>query len=255
MKMRVLGALLLVAGLPACEAVTAPGIDGNCIFGFARIDGLIYHRADRIDGESPFVPGDLVATVTRKRKCQDQELYYGDGTVDAPEPWADGDADFLEPGTPVFEVPGYPPSERLAAQTDAGWIELEATNPVTGFIEDGIQVLLSLGASRVSPTDTLTARLVYRVTGIDSATLTSGYGCPAFAGVYQDKTRIPFPATDYGCTAAITTWPLTADNPITREWTLELGPDGTQLDPGLYRFEAQLNTHAGRTLALEFEVR
>jgi len=249
-----MGALLLVAGLPGCDMVTAPATDGDCIYGVARIDGLFYERTDRLDGESAFVPGDSVAVITRHRECQDEVHYYGDGTSDAPEPWADGDADFVEPGTTVYEVPGYPASERLAVETDDGWVELEATDPVTAFIENTVQVLLSLDAARVAPTDTLTAQLEYRVSGTGNTTLTSDYGCLAFTGVFRDTTRIPFPATDYDCTAAVTSWPLNAGEPITREWTLDLRRDGSPLEPGTYRFVAELNTH-DRTLELEFEVR
>lgn len=242
-----MGALLLVAGIPGCEMATAPAADGTCISGGARINGLYYGRTARLYTGPAFVPGDSVAVITRHRGCQDE--------AEVPEPWADGDANFLEPGTPIFAVPGYPPYERLVAEVDSGWIELEPMDPITGFIEETIQVLLTLDAPRVSTTGALTARLLYRVSGTDTTTLTSGYGCLAFTGVYRDTTRIPVPATDYYCTAAITSWPLTAGDPITETWTLPLGPDGTPLDPGTYRFVAELNTHSGRTLELEFQVR
>ncbi len=43
----------------------------------------------------------------------------------------DGDAAFLDPGTPIYQVSGYPPSEALAARFNGRILLYRATRPAT----------------------------------------------------------------------------------------------------------------------------
>ncbi|MFW5947164.1 MAG: hypothetical protein ACOCUW_01620 [Gemmatimonadota bacterium] len=119
--------------------------------------------------------------------------------------------------------------------------------------DGGVCVLLDVPAT-VGQTDTLVARLRYVNLRPVPVTVASAYGCNAFVGVFRGDTRIPFPATDYFCTTAFSSFTLGPHEAHTDTWTLPIGPDETPLEPGSYRFEADLNTH-GRTLVRAFEVR
>ena len=43
----------------------------------------------------------------------------------------DGDAAFLDPGTPIYQVSGYPPNERLAARFNGRILLYRAITPVS----------------------------------------------------------------------------------------------------------------------------
>lgn len=121
-------------------------------------------------------------------------------------------------------------------------------------IRDHADVCVHLDVpAAVGETDTLVARLTYTNLRPVPVTVTSGMGCNAFVGVYRDTVRIPFPATDYACTAAVTSWTLEGHETRTDTWSLAIGEDATPLEPGSYRFEADLNTH-GQTLIRQFTV-
>lgn len=253
-RLAVLG--LMMGTLSACEQTTEPQIAGNCVWvGLLKADGLFYRVTDRLDGADALSPGAYVATTTRKRDfCQDVIVASEDGSLQTVEPIEDGDANFLEPGTRLYELPGHPPSERLVADGGDGWYLLRAIGPVDGLIENGVQVRLFLDWPRVTPPGTLTARLQYNVSGFDRRTVTSPSACPATLGVYRGETLIPFPTTEDVCATVVTRWELTPADSLIREWSLEIGPDGVPLEPGAYRIVVDLNTH-DHVLEVGFDVR
>ncbi len=89
------------------------------------------------------------------------------------------------------------------------------------------------------------ATLTYENLDSKSVVLGSSYVCLSFAQVILGDKRIPFPATQYACTAATSYRDLEPGKPLTVHWPLVIGGDGgMHLRPGTYRFVAQLNTHA-----------
>lgn len=123
------------------------------------------------------------------------------------------------------------------------------------IVEGQIRVTLTVDPDVLDPPGTVTATLTYQNRGITTVTLTSSYGCLSFASVYRGEERIPFPSTQYGCTAAFSSRPLHPGTPITVEWPLVVGgEDGIQTPAGTYRFVAELNTHPG-TLERTFVIR
>lgn len=90
---------------------------------FIRFQGIrylaAYSRVDRNLQESDLGP--VFATVRFKLEGNVHDLHYQS---------EDGDAAFLDPGTPVYAVQGYSPQFRLAAHRDGQLILYEAdTNP------------------------------------------------------------------------------------------------------------------------------
>jgi hypothetical protein len=126
-----------------------------------------------------------------------------------------------------------------------GGLDLVAPGPpVAGDGEltaGGLHVSLTLSASTVAPPGLIVAELRYDNRGAAPVTVTSSYGCLSFAGVYRDGLRIPFPSTEYACTAAVTNRELAPGAVVGMEWPLEIG--GVELPPGSYVFVAHLNTH------------
>lgn len=244
----------LAAVTAACDLLTPPAVAGDCI-AVVYLDGRYFVAMGTAESATDFSPGALYATVTRYRECQDTVTIDESGAVEESiEPLEDGESNFLPEGTPLHRVDGYPPTERLAADTEYGWELVAVQHAADFFVADGLRVRLQLDAMDVDPPVTLTATLAYDNMTDGELAVTSSAGCPAFVGVYRGEARIPFPATDFACTAAITTWTIPATQ--TMEWTysLEIGPDATPLEPGAYTFVADLNTH-DRSLARPFEVR
>lgn len=102
---------------------------------------------------------------------------------------------------------------------------------------------------------TLLATLTYENRGQDTVVLSSGYGCLSFASVFLGEERIPFPATQYACTTAVSYHDLAPGHPLVVRWELDVGgADGYPAAPGTYRFVAHLNTH-GRDLEHGFVIR
>jgi hypothetical protein len=122
------------------------------------------------------------------------------------------------------------------------------------LVSGGVRVTLTVNPAAVTPPATVLARLTYENGSSSTVQVVSGYGCLSFAGVYRGDTRIPFPATDYACTAAATSRDLAPGATIGMEWPLHIGGDGVALAPGEYRFVAALNTH-DRDLERTFVVR
>ena len=112
------------------------------------------------------------------------------------------------------------------------------------LIHGQVRVTLDVGPERLEPPGTVVATLTYENLGNETVVLSSAYGCLSFASVYRGEERIPFPATRYGCTTAISYRNLKPREPITMQWTLEVGGEnGFDAPPGIYRFVADLNTH------------
>lgn len=127
-------------------------------------------------------------------------------------------------------------TETNANVLDAGTVVLEAGT---------VRVTLEVDPDTVDRPGVAVARLKYINTTDQTVVLTSGWGCLAFASVYQGATRLSFPSTDYGCTAAASNHDLRPGDPIVVEWPLAIGgSEGVDVPPGTYRFVAQLNTHA-----------
>jgi hypothetical protein len=242
------------AGAIACDSLTGPHESGSCI-AVVLLEGRYYVSMGTTEGATDFTPGTLYATVSRYRECQDNFAVDENGTIDNPPvPLGDGESNFLPVGTPLHRVDGYPPTERLAADTEYGWQLVGVQHEPDLFVADGVRVRLQLDVVDVVPAMTLTATLSYDNLNDSPVTVTSSAGCPAFVGVYRGETRIPFPETEYACTAALTSWTLPATETKSWEWSLAIGPDATPLEPGGYRFVAQLNTH-DRVLERPFSVR
>lgn len=249
MRSRALATCVALLAVQACDLTGV--VEGDCLAA-VQVGGVTYIYMGA--AEEGFSPGPYRATVARQTECRDM-VVAGDGeTAPSADGLADGESNFLPVGTRLYEVPGYPPTERLAADTDYGW-EIVAVEPeIVMFTEDGVRVRLHLDAAEVVPPVTLTAHLAYDNMLATAVTVTSSMGCPAFVGVYRETTRIPFPETDYACTAAFNSWTLEPGESLESQWPLEIGPDATPLAPGTYRFVADLNTHA-RELEATFVVR
>jgi hypothetical protein len=128
-----------------------------------------------------------------------------------------------------------------------GGLDLVAPGPpVAGDGEltaGGVHVSLTLSASTVAPPGVIVAELRYENRGSAPVTVTSAYGCLSFAGVYRDGLRIPFPSTEYACTAAVTNRELAPGAVVGMDWSLVIGGAGVELPPASYLFVAHLNTH------------
>ena len=120
----------------------------------------------------------------------------------------------------------------------------EHTESTAEFVDDGVRVTLTLAPTTLRAPGSVTATLRYENLRSEAVALTSSAGCLSFAAVYRGKTRVPFPATEYGCTAAVSVRQLKPGEPLAVEWRLGVGgPGGTSVPPGTYRFVALLNTH------------
>lgn len=112
------------------------------------------------------------------------------------------------------------------------------------IVQGQVRVTLTVTPEVIDPSGTVVATLTYENLGRENVVLSSVYGCLSFAHVYLGETRIPFPATQYGCTAAVSYRNLEPGTPLTVQWPLVIGgEDGMHVPPGTYRFVAQLNTH------------
>lgn len=130
----------------------------------------------------------------------------------------------------------------LAACSGSGPLGPEPTE--SSLVHGQIVVTLDVMPEALPSPGTLVATLTYENRGQDTVTLTSGYGCLSFASVFLDDERIPFPATQYACTAAVSYHALAPGDPLVVRWELTVGgEDGYPAAPGTYRFVAHLNTH------------
>lgn len=113
------------------------------------------------------------------------------------------------------------------------------------IVQSPVRVALALTPERVDAPGTVIATLTYENLGTERVTVQSSYGCLSFASVYRGENRIPFPSTQYGCTAAFSSRNLDPGAPLTVRWPLEIGGEnGLNIPAGQYRFVAELNTHA-----------
>ncbi|HEX6938319.1 MAG TPA: hypothetical protein VF158_02830 [Longimicrobiales bacterium] len=152
--------------------------DGVCWADFMQVDGIIYIGIDLTDGralrdEDLGEPYDTIAF----------RLYEN---VNDPEYEVnDGDAAFLEPGTPIHRVVGYAPEFRLAAKTASGIYLYEAdTNPAATLGSD----LLDLDGAVDSIGVYSTGMPMYQLGMIeDGATVENLVGMVLDAGVFPPE--------------------------------------------------------------------
>ncbi len=111
---------------------------------------------------------------------------------------------------------------------------------------DDVRVTLSVTPDVIDSPGTAIARLTYENLSDETVELVSSAGCLSFSAVYRGDDRIPFPSTQYVCTAALSSRDLVPGNPIVVEWPLVVGgDDGLHVPTGTYRFVADLNTGGG----------
>jgi hypothetical protein len=131
--MLVVAMVAVVAG--GCDLVTAPTVSGGpgCrklvhqgaadYVNFVKLNGITY-TADRPVVGRPLGDGDL-GPVHATVRCSLRDKM--DPTRQEPQ---DGDAAYLEAGSPLYQVRGYRPTFRLAARQDGRLVVFEAdTNP------------------------------------------------------------------------------------------------------------------------------
>ncbi|CAN5188382.1 hypothetical protein BH20GEM2_BH20GEM2_03860 [soil metagenome] len=112
------------------------------------------------------------------------------------------------------------------------------------IVQGQVRVTLGVAPEVIDAPGTVVARLTYENLGSETVVLGSAYGCLSFASVYRGEDRIPFPATQYACTAAASYRDLEPGAPLTVQWPLVVGgANGMHLPAGTYRFVAELNTH------------
>lgn len=112
------------------------------------------------------------------------------------------------------------------------------------LVYDDVRVTLEVVPERLEPPGEVVAVLKYENLGDETVVLVSGYGCLSFASVYRGEERVPFPATQYLCTAAVSYRDLEPGKPLTMRWPLAVGgEDGFYAPEGSYRFVADLLTH------------
>jgi len=112
-------ALLLLTGCgtssSGCATVAIDWVD------FIQVGSTQYFAG--LQGTPAIQPGDIGEVVAKVK-------FRIDGNVCDPGYQAkDGDAAFLDPGTPIYAVKGHPRSELLTAQRDGAWVAYQAKSP------------------------------------------------------------------------------------------------------------------------------
>lgn len=133
--------------------------------------------------------------------------------------------------------------------TACAGIEVIGPDPVPlgseRLVEGQVRVSLTVTPDAVNSPGTVIAKLTYENLGNEVAVLGSSYGCLSFGSVYLGEDRIPFPATQYGCTAAASYRDLAPGASLTVQWPMVIGGEnGMSVPAGTYRFVAELNTHS-----------
>lgn len=122
----------------------------------------------------------------------------------------------------------------------------EHLGPMTVLSDGGLRVTLTVEPKTIDAPGKAIAMLTYENTGADTVVLSSGAGCLSSASVYRDGKRIPFPSTEYFCTAVVTRWELEPGAELVVEWPLLVGGEhGIEVPAGTYRFVAMTNTGHG----------
>lgn len=103
-------------GSPSEECASGGGSAEIDWVDFIRLDGVTYDSNYYEQGLRREDIGEPVAEV----RCK-----IADNVTDPEYQIRDGDAAFLEPGTPIYEVRGYPSWFRLAAEQDGEWVLYE----------------------------------------------------------------------------------------------------------------------------------
>lgn len=117
-----LGVLTLVA---ACRL---PGTPASCN---AQIDWVNFIQV----GSTQYVAGPQPSTLLQSGDLgsvyANVKFKVSGNVCDAGYRLKDGDAAFLDPGTPIYLVAGHPPSEELAAQFSGALVVYRAIQPAT----------------------------------------------------------------------------------------------------------------------------
>jgi hypothetical protein len=112
------------------------------------------------------------------------------------------------------------------------------------IVQGELRVTLTVDPQEIDPPGAAVARLTYENLGNTPIQLVSSWGCLSFARVYRGDSLVPFPSTQYACTAAFSTRELRPGSPLVVEWPLPIGGEnGLDAPSGTYRFVADLNTH------------
>jgi hypothetical protein len=112
------------------------------------------------------------------------------------------------------------------------------------LVVESIRVTLEVVPDRLHSPGEVVAVLKYENLGDETVVLGSSMGCLAFAAVYRGDELVPFPATQYACTAAVSYRDLEPGRPLTMRWPLSVGSEeGFHAPEGSYRFVANLLTH------------
>ncbi len=99
---------VLAGGVIACALPSEPRVSGVCI-GVTNVGGLHFVAyPGMIDPAQTFEQGQVVATVTRNRGCDDTPT-----TLEPVAELADGESNHLDAGTELCAIKGRSPSEYL----------------------------------------------------------------------------------------------------------------------------------------------
>ncbi len=139
----------------------------------------------------------------------------------------------------------------LAAAALGACTGTDGFGPAATVLSDGgLRVTLTIEPKAIAAPGKAVATLTYENTGTELVVLSSGAGCLSFAAVYRGGKRIPFPATEYGCTGVVTYRELRPGARLTQEWPLVVGGEhGARVPAGTYRFIAMTNTGHGNLQA------
>jgi hypothetical protein len=93
----------------------------------------------------------------------------------------------------------------------------------TEIVRGQIRVTLTVTPEIIDAPGTVVATLIYENWSRKSVVLGSSWGCLSFAHVILGDERIPFPATEYACTAASSYRDLEPGKPLTVHWPGDRG--------------------------------
>jgi len=117
-----LSVLLLAAG---CQL---PGSSSSCN---AQIDWINFIQV----GSTQYVAGPQSPTILQKSDVgpvyAHVKFKVSGNVCDPNYRLKDGDAAFLDPGTPIYQVNGHPPSDQLAASFNGSMVVYRAVTPAT----------------------------------------------------------------------------------------------------------------------------
>ena len=120
----------------------------------------------------------------------------------------------------------------------------------------GLHLSLTIQPDSVRPGDSFSARLSIENPTSNGVTLTSGYGCIAFVGVYAgNDRRREFEGTNYACTTAFVDFVVPPQDSIITVWPLRAGDADGLAQSGTYKFRVDFNVAEMPLLERLFVVR